>query len=99
MALWCDDYVAPVSISSMVPLLLQSWVQAADVWPSCCVSWPWAHITQSCRLLPGRDPQNFADEFSVANGECKQGQFALAVNRHGKLADKAELRIPPVLAL
>ena len=33
VAVWFDDYVAQVSISSMVPLLLQSWAEEAGVWP------------------------------------------------------------------
>ena len=31
-AAWCDDYVAQVSICSMIPLLLKCWVKKADIW-------------------------------------------------------------------
>ena len=33
IALRSDDYIAQVSIGCMVPLLLQSWAEEADVWP------------------------------------------------------------------
>ena len=32
VALWSDENVAKVAICSMIPLLLQDWIQEADVW-------------------------------------------------------------------
>ena len=34
MAVWCYVDVTQVRIGSMVPLLLQIWIKAADVWAS-----------------------------------------------------------------
>ena len=52
---WSDNTAAKGGICRVVPLLLQDWVQQADIWhwPDCCL-FAMSNSIASCKALPAR---------------------------------------------
>ena len=75
IAEWLDHNIAQVSISSMVPLPLQSWTEEADVWPCllCFLALIWVS-TQNLMLQPPACMQTI---------RCRKGslQHAVTISR------------------